>query len=321
MAETPENNKFLIAGTLVNKDDGVLYAVPVTTPYFFSPNPHTIVAGTHYANVVKPYDFAVTFTGGDSNYGVIQRWPPNVAVSPYVGDSFASIPMDNLSPTSTAISAEIQNTQTSSSYLTSTYLDPYRGSSFLFGSGNLGNWLVTTDDIVKGTNIYSTAVIEHIEKSSSDTSNENFLNNARMQRFQVEFTSNLLHLIREQDFEYGFYSPADELVRKCLKENEAVTKQWLNHLFITNYGNHSIALGILRVISHLEYYEIAPVGPTMAIAALAHQNSEIQECGIRAFENWSHPDSLRALKSVVCHQSWLNEYRQQVIADLTTELV
>lgn len=161
---------------------------------------------------------------------------------------------------------------------------------------------------------------EIIDIVASDISLENSLNRQRMDRFRAEFSANLLKLLREQDFEYGVDTPADELVRKTFTENQSIAKEWLNQLFVENYYDQTVIMGILRVISHIEYQEIAPQGPTMALAALSNKNAEVRECGIRAFENWSTLESLEVLKNVKCHEKWLNDYLQQVIADLNEEL-
>ena len=141
-----------------------------------------------------------------------------------------------------------------------------------------------------------------------------------MDRFRAEFSANILKLLREQDFEYGVDTPADELVRKTFAENQSIAKEWLNQLFVENYDDQTVIMGILRVLSHFKYQEIAPQGPTMALAALSNVSAEVRECGIRAFENWSTLESLEVLKNVKCQEEWLNDYLQQVIADLKEEL-
>lgn len=173
---------------------------------------------------------------------------------------------------------------------------------------------------VVGTEDGKPPIGEIIITASSGFTNENRLNAQRMQRFKADFSARLLQLLREQDFEYGVDTPADELVRTCFHENESVAKQWLNQLFVENYSDQAVLIGILRVLSHLEYEEVAPQGPTIALAALANAIAEVRECGIRAFENWGTLQSLRVLKNVKCAEEWLDDYLQQVIADLTEEL-
>lgn len=161
---------------------------------------------------------------------------------------------------------------------------------------------------------------EILDIAASDISLENSLNRQRMDRFRAEFSAKLLKLLREQDFEYGVDTPADELVRKTFSENISIAKEWLNQLFVENYDDQTVLMGILRVLSHFEYQEVAPQGPTMALAALSNVSAEVRECGIRAFENWSTLESLEVLKNVKCEEEWLNDYLQQVIADLKEEL-
>ena len=170
--------------------------------------------------------------------------------------------------------------------------------------------------VVQYDNISTLLISDEIETSASDSHTENRLNAQRMNRFRDEFSKHLIQLLREQDFEYGIDTPADGLVRRCFKENEVVLKQWLNQLFIENFCDTRITIGILRVISHIEYHEISPEGVTMAIAAFSHSNIEVQECGIRAFENWCNFKSLEVLKSVSCKEDWLQDYLNQVIADI-----
>lgn len=172
----------------------------------------------------------------------------------------------------------------------------------------------------EGTGVGEALLGEIVKTAASDYSIENRLNAQRMQRFRADFSTRFLQLLREQDFEYGVDTPADELIRKCLNENESITKQWLNELFIQYFADKAVIIGILRVLSHFRYHEVAPQGPTMAIAALSNANAEVRECGIRAFENWRTLDSLKVLKGVHCAERWLNDYLQQVIADLEEEL-
>ena len=157
---------------------------------------------------------------------------------------------------------------------------------------------------------------EIVEIASSDSSIENRLNAQRLKRFRTDFSSKFLQLLREQDFEYGVDTPADELVRKCFHENEAISKEWINNLFVENFNDQTVLMGILRVLSHFNYQEVVPQGPTVALAALANKSAEVRECGIRAFENWGSLHSLKVLKNVNCEEKWLEDYLKQVIADL-----
>jgi hypothetical protein len=165
----------------------------------------------------------------------------------------------------------------------------------------------------------SSRIIE--TESTGRPSRENLANTNRLQYYKKQFTDSLLSLIKESDFEYGFNSALDIFLQNRLAENSLVTKEWLNFLFIEHFRNIEVVTGILRTIAHLDFTEITPQGPTIALAALQHPSPEVRECGIRAFENWSTLDSLRILKNLrPPEEQWLQDYLTQVIADLEEEV-
>jgi hypothetical protein len=57
----------------------------------------------------------------------------------------------------------------------------------------------------------------------------------------------------------------------------------------------------------------------MAVAALSHENTEVQECGIRAFENWETVESLQILENLKVSTEWLQEYIDEVVLYLRKE--
>ena len=155
------------------------------------------------------------------------------------------------------------------------------------------------------------------ESTSSDlSSTENAANAARLRWYRTKFTAQLLRLITDSELEYGFSSSLDVFLRERLAENALATKEWLNELFIEYYPDVSVATGTLRAIAHLDYHEIAPQGPTIALAALSHSNLEVRECGVRSFENWATLECLSILRSVQCNEEWMQDYVTQAIADL-----
>jgi hypothetical protein len=137
-----------------------------------------------------------------------------------------------------------------------------------------------------------------------------------IEEFENRFTDTLLHLIREEIFEYGMENAADIFVQEHLKNNPFITKNCINSIFLKNFANIGVTTGLLRIIAHLDYTEIEPTGPTIAVAALSHENAEVRESGIRAFENWEDISSLEYLKHIKCKEQWLQDYLEQVIIDL-----
>ena len=133
--------------------------------------------------------------------------------------------------------------------------------------------------------------------------------------YKKQFTDSLLQLIREEIFEFGMENAADTYVQENLRDNPFVTKELLNSLFLDYFTDIGVTTGLLRIIAHLDYEDINPTGPIMALAALSHQNTEVRECAIRAFENWCHIDSLDYLKAIKCNERWLQTYLDKVISD------
>lgn len=158
-----------------------------------------------------------------------------------------------------------------------------------------------------------------LDESSTDIA-ENLINNQRLRNFEKKYTNDLLRIIREQDFEYGFDSVADKFIKQLMYQNKFVTREWLNRIFLSYFKDIKIITGLLQFLSHIEYTEIYPEGPTMAIAALSHENPEVRECGIRAFENWGTLESLHILEGLHFTENWLQEYVEKVISDLREEI-
>lgn len=167
-------------------------------------------------------------------------------------------------------------------------------------------------------------IIELDDKSdiifnNNNDSIENKYNQLRLKQLERDFTQKLKLYILEEPFEYGFETKADKLVIDNLSINSIATKEWINKIYLNNFDNSEYTIGILRLISRLEIEDISPQGPTMAIAALAHQNEEIQETAIRAFENWSSLKHIEILKTVQVKSEWLVDYLSSVITNIEIE--
>ena len=128
------------------------------------------------------------------------------------------------------------------------------------------------------------------------------------------------NLIEASEFEYGNDSILDSFLGKQLRVNNLRTKENVNNLFLDNMNNPKILTGILRTISHFDESLINPNGMTMAVAALSHQNLEVKECAVRAFENWGGEASLRLLENLEVEVKWLQDYIDNVIIDIKEEL-
>jgi len=156
-------------------------------------------------------------------------------------------------------------------------------------------------------------------EASSCTIDENIVNEERKKEIMKKFNDDFIKKLKECDFEYGIYNELDKFFSDNLKMNSFVTKECLNELFLKYYSNEEVVVGILRVISRINYDEIKPVGQTLAMAALVHKNIIVVETAIRAFENWGKYEAIEYLKKVKIAEKWLNTYYKNVIKYLSDE--
>ena len=138
--------------------------------------------------------------------------------------------------------------------------------------------------------------------SVSSSLHNDYENKIQLKKEEREFANELISLILNEEFEYGidfsyrqwllqlFLTKADAFVRRYMKLNRPLTKEWINKIFVENFADVLILVGLLRIIARLDYKEIFPQGQTMALAALSHENTEVKECGVRAYESWGTID-------------------------------
>ena len=151
------------------------------------------------------------------------------------------------------------------------------------------------------------------------TVGKGYENQEQLIKAERVFTKKLISLILDEEFEYGIDTKADAFVRRYMSLDSLLTKEWINAIFIDNFSDVSISVGLLRIIARLDYAEIYPQGQTMALAALSHENTEVKECGVRAYESWGTIDSLNELESLEVGIQWLQEYIDNVVSDLRQE--
>jgi hypothetical protein len=167
----------------------------------------------------------------------------------------------------------------------------------------------------------STTYEKGIIETNNSVSAENDMNNRRLFELEQKFSRRFISHILEDDFEYGMNYKAHIIVKEQMNINAMATKEWLNRIFVSNYENSKILIGILRVIARFERDEIYPIGDTMALASLAHGDEIVQETAIRVFESWGGIDSLKLLENVSVSSKWVKEYLNEVISDLKAEYV
>ena len=159
---------------------------------------------------------------------------------------------------------------------------------------------------------FTKQTVLYVNTSLSGT-DEIYRNEVNRDEFDVEVTEEFIKMINDDDFESGFISNSERYVSKLLQEKPNTTKQLLNDLFLSNYGDKHFTAGILHILSHMEYFKVYPQAQTMALAGLQHESAEVREYAIRAFENWDDSKSLTYLRHIKCKEEWMQEYLNQVV--------
>lgn len=99
----------------------------------------------------------------------------------------------------------------------------------------------------------------------------------------------------------GNYTAVEQVISDAFSlESREKVLQWLNQVFLEKSESKAIIANILFAISHMEYEDVYPVGPTIAMLALNNTNRAnrvLVELAIHAFENWGSKDSIQYLES------------------------
>lgn len=131
-----------------------------------------------------------------------------------------------------------------------------------------------------------------------------------------KFIQQLIDIIINSDFEFDKNTDVEPFILSELNINKTITLQRINKLFINKFNDIKIVMGILISLSHFEKEQVTPNCETMALAALAHEDLEVKECGVRVFESFGDKESIKLLETVDTNIPWFQDYIKSVIRDL-----
>lgn len=134
------------------------------------------------------------------------------------------------------------------------------------------------------------------------------------------FEKRLLSVMNEENYTSGEICQSEIFVEETMQQvGIECTMGWLMQIYEKSYGQINILIGILHMLSHFSYDIVKPYGPIMALALLQHKSNAVREFAIKAFENWDSKDSLVFLKNISCDQVFLQQYLDEVIADIEND--
>lgn len=132
------------------------------------------------------------------------------------------------------------------------------------------------------------------------------------------FRNELIATLRDEPIEDGVAHPAELVIAEVLCKNPSACKNWLSRALAEHQVTHaSLAASIVRCIGRLEYDQVGAWGMGVAGDALRHGSVEVREAAVRALEAWGGRKALEKLRNHHDKRPWLDDYVQDVIADLS----
>jgi hypothetical protein len=137
------------------------------------------------------------------------------------------------------------------------------------------------------------------------------------ERHYRRFRDALVCALDEDPIEDGMQHPADELIERALHTSGSRCIEELARAFREFYTSRPVMSAlILRCMARIDFADTGPQGLALAKRALSHDDVEMREAAIRAFENWGGFEALAILRQHYDHETWLREYVSRVIEDL-----
>ena len=163
-----------------------------------------------------------------------------------------------------------------------------------------------------------TSVYEQFEKETSEDIDIN-------QVISSDTVSILKAMMKDENYESGVPSTSEVYFQTVYEKDRLIALNSISRLFMDNFNSDSkgahYLIGVLHIISHFNYEEVYPTGQMIAISAIGFANSvEVQEYGVKCFENWEHKDGINKLKAISFSAKWLQEYANEVIEELERKI-
>jgi len=152
--------------------------------------------------------------------------------------------------------------------------------------------------------------------SATELGSHNFLRNTRELELISRCHLRFVMVARNEEIEYGFVSASERLMKEMFQEFPDSIGAIAQGIFLLEIDKPAVLISLIKAISAIPYAAMWPYSQMIAISALANANEEVREAGIRAFEQWEHPDGIKLLKSTTTALSWLEEYKLATITYL-----
>ncbi len=163
--------------------------------------------------------------------------------------------------------------------------------------------------------IYYDTVTSTLKDNSCSITEENSkrINDNPLLSLPIEVRENII----TDYYETGKSSIMQRYVESVLLNNPDAIQRLFNDIFLYSVINdsHILAWNILVVLSQISYEYLGSWADMLAVSATRNKYLDVQEMGIRCFENWENHSSYAFLKRLKFTESWLQEYADEVCAE------
>ena len=115
--------------------------------------------------------------------------------------------------------------------------------------------------------------------------------------------------------------PAEDILKRAIKTQEVDVISWIKSLLEVEHKSQLWLSGDILTLLGRVVEETPPVWAYKLIhKALAHNSAEVRNSALQCLEHWGTPTALDYLVRHKDRVDWLEEYRLQIIDDLTKEI-
>ena len=121
-----------------------------------------------------------------------------------------------------------------------------------------------------------------------------------------------------KDLKTGEVNEMENVVRNLISmSSQDKTLKWLNDLFLEHNTNVLFMCTLFHTLSHMEYEEVLPNGPTMAMASLNHSDDRVIGYAIKAFANWNSKRTITLMQTNIPNIPWAKKEWHRVLEYIT----
>lgn len=184
---------------------------------------------------------------------------------------------------------------------------------------------IQTRFIKSENSLYNPLVIDIIKKEDNTVLSTDIKSkvrsNAEFKKYLVEkFQPVFVSTLKNQELEIDYKNHIEILLEELFQENDFVTKDWLNDIYVSNFNDTKFLINILKIIGNFDKELLNSFGIVTSGSALSHKNVEVKEMAVRVFENWNTIESYTFLKNCTLTPKWLDDYKNEVLSNIEEEL-